>query len=105
MDIDELLKVLNKAFADEWLAYYQYWIGAKIIKGPMKEAAEAEMLEHAEEELGHADMIADRIVAWWNPINQTRILDGKRPPADTKNRPANLLKIYWCKISRQSNAP
>ena len=63
MDIEELLQILNKAFADEWLAYYQYGIGAKIIKGPMKEAVEAEMLEHAGEELGHADMIADRIVA------------------------------------------
>jgi len=33
MDVDELLKLLNKAFADEWLAYYQYWVGAKIVKG------------------------------------------------------------------------
>ena len=28
MDIDELLGMLNQAFADEWLAYYQYWLGA-----------------------------------------------------------------------------
>ena len=27
MDVDELLDMLNKAFADEWLAYYQYWLG------------------------------------------------------------------------------
>ena len=32
LDVDELLVVLNKAYADEWLAYYQYWIGAKVIK-------------------------------------------------------------------------
>ena len=62
MDIDALLKVLNKAFADEWLAYYQYWLGAKIIKGPMKGEVEAELLEHAGEELGHAEMIAKRII-------------------------------------------
>ena len=38
MDVNKLLDVLNKAFADEWLAYYQYWIGSKVTKGPMKEA-------------------------------------------------------------------
>ena len=32
MNVDELLRLLNKAYADEWLAYYQYWIGAKIVR-------------------------------------------------------------------------
>ena len=62
MDVDELLGFLNKAFADEWLAYYQYWIGAKIVKGPMKDAVAAELLIHATEELGHADLLALRII-------------------------------------------
>jgi len=61
MDVDELLKLLNKAFTDEWLAYYQYWIGAQIVKGPMKEAAIAELTEHAADELRHAQMLAGRI--------------------------------------------
>jgi len=30
MDIDKLIELLNKALADEWLAYYQYWVGAKV---------------------------------------------------------------------------
>jgi len=62
MDIDELLGYLNQAFADEWLAYYQYWLGAKIVKGPMKDAVAAELLIHATEELGHADLLAMRII-------------------------------------------
>ena len=62
MDIDELLGLLNKAFADEWLAYYQYWLGAKVVKGPMKDAVAAELLLHATEELAHADMVALRII-------------------------------------------
>ena len=33
MDVDELIATLNRAFSHEWIAYYQYWIGAKIIKG------------------------------------------------------------------------
>lgn len=62
MDVDEVLRMLNKAYADEWLAYYQYWIGAKISKGPMKDAVNAELLQHAADELRHADMVAMRII-------------------------------------------
>ena len=36
-DVDKLIEMLNKALADEWLAYYQYWVGAKVVKGPMRE--------------------------------------------------------------------
>jgi bacterioferritin len=62
MDVKQLIKLLNKAFSDEWLAYYQYWIGAKIVKGPMKEAVIAELIQHAADELRHADMLAGRII-------------------------------------------
>jgi bacterioferritin len=62
MNVKELIKILNKAFSDEWLAYYQYWIGAKIVKGPMKEAVIAELTQHAADELRHADMISMRII-------------------------------------------
>jgi bacterioferritin len=62
MDVEKLIAALNRAFADEWLAYYQYWIGAKVIKGPMRGAVEAELIEHAGEELEHANMLADRII-------------------------------------------
>jgi bacterioferritin len=33
MDVDHLIDLLNRAYASEWLAYYQYWLGAKLIKG------------------------------------------------------------------------
>jgi bacterioferritin len=62
LDVGELLGILNGAFSDEWLAYYQYWIGAKVVKGPMKEAVIAELLQHAGDELRHADMLAMRII-------------------------------------------
>lgn len=29
VDNKELLDILNVAYAEEWLAYYQYWIGAR----------------------------------------------------------------------------
>lgn len=62
MDVDRLLDWLNRAYASEWLAYYQYWLGAKVIKGPMKDAVAAELNLHATEELGHAVLLADRIL-------------------------------------------
>jgi len=62
MDVDELLNLLNKALADEWLAYYQYWIGAKVVKGPMKDAVIAELELHATEELTHAQLLVTRII-------------------------------------------
>jgi bacterioferritin len=62
MDVDHLIEVLNKALADEWLAYYQYWVGAKVAKGPMRGAVTAELVQHATEELGHAELLANRIL-------------------------------------------
>jgi len=62
MDVEELLKLLNQAYASEWLAYYQYWLGARLIKGPMKDAVAAELTLHATEELNHAVLVAGRII-------------------------------------------
>lgn len=62
LDVDKLIDVLNKALSDEWLAYYQYWVGAKIVQGPLRGQAEAELLEHSQDELRHAEMVSDRII-------------------------------------------
>jgi len=62
IDVNKLLELLNKAFADEWLAYYQYWIGAKVVKGPMRGQVASELEEHAGEELEHAGMLTERII-------------------------------------------
>ncbi len=62
INVDRVLELLNKAFADEWLAYYQYWLGAKVVEGPMKDAVIAELMQHAADELRHADMVSTRII-------------------------------------------
>ena len=61
-DLEHLLKVLNEAYAEEWLAYYQYWIAAKVAMGLNRTAVVGEFEEHAAEELKHADWLADRII-------------------------------------------
>lgn len=61
-DVKEIVNLLNKAYCDEWLAYYQYWIGSKVVKGPNKEAVISELTLHATEELNHATLLTTRII-------------------------------------------
>lgn len=62
IDLDNLIGTLNEAYAEEWLAYYQYWLGAKVAIGLQRSDLVAEFVEHANEELKHAGWIADRII-------------------------------------------
>ena len=62
LDVEKLIEMLNAALCEEWLAYYQYWVGARIMEGPMRIPIEAELLEHANEELKHAEMLIERII-------------------------------------------
>jgi bacterioferritin len=61
LDKSELLRMLNEALAEEWLAFYQYWIGARLMEGPMRSEIEPELLLHASQELGHAVLVVNRI--------------------------------------------
>lgn len=62
LEHQQILDTLNQAYAEEWLAYYQYWIGSQIICGPMRVTIQQEFLEHAKEELEHANLISERII-------------------------------------------
>lgn len=62
VDIKELLNLMNKAYADEWLAYYQYWVGAKVASGRMRGIIAEELEQHAKEELHHAELLVERMI-------------------------------------------
>lgn len=62
LDVDKLIQMLNEALSEEWLAYYQYWIGARLMEGPMRSDIEKELLLHADQELNHATLVVDRII-------------------------------------------
>lgn len=62
LDVKALIQSLNEALSEEWLAYYQYWIGARMMEGPMRSEIEPELLLHADQELNHAVMVVDRII-------------------------------------------
>lgn len=62
LDVKKLIEMLNAALSEEWLAYYQYWVGAAVVEGPMRPSVQKELQIHAQEELGHADMLIERII-------------------------------------------
>lgn len=62
VDVKKLLEMLNAALSEEWLAYYQYWIGARLMEGPMRSEVEPELLLHATQELNHAVLVVNRII-------------------------------------------
>jgi bacterioferritin len=62
INVKKLIDMLNAALSEEWLAYYQYWIGARLMEGPMRSEIEPELLLHATQELNHAVLVVDRII-------------------------------------------
>jgi bacterioferritin len=78
VDADKLIGMLNAALSEEWLAYYQYWIGARLMEGPMRSEIEPELLLHATQELNHAVLVVNRIIQLGgipvtNPIEWTKL--------------------------------
>ena len=61
-DRTTVLKLLNEALATELICVLRYRRHYFMAKGIESKSIAAEFLEHANEELGHADLIAARIV-------------------------------------------
>ena len=63
MDRETLIQGLNEDLAHEYEAVITYTTFAARVKGPFRPALRAFFLEEAKEELGHAQFLADKIVA------------------------------------------
>lgn len=61
VDVKELIKDLNRAYADEWLAHYSYLYMARTCTGMMYEDMGEFLEEIAKDEAEHAGELADRI--------------------------------------------
>ena len=61
LDIEKLIKTLNEALADKWLAYFQYRMAARAIELSTHSEIESELKDLANEELSHAEKIAERV--------------------------------------------
>ena len=62
LSLKDLVKDLNKAYADEWLAFYLYWYMAQTVSGRAYEDIAEFLNKIAKEELEHATELADLIV-------------------------------------------
>ena len=61
-DLPTVLRVLNEALATELVCVLRYKRHHYMAKGIHSQSVAAEFLQHAVEEQGHADQIAERIV-------------------------------------------
>ena len=61
-NIKDVLKDLNAAYSDEWLAHYQYWLTARWIRGIDADTLSSILEEQSKDELGHAGKAAERIL-------------------------------------------
>jgi len=62
LSLKDLVKDLNKAYADEWLAYYLYWYMAQTVSGRAYEDMREFLEGIAKDELEHATELADLIM-------------------------------------------
>jgi bacterioferritin len=77
LDLKELIKDLDRAYCDEWLAYYAWWYMAQAVEGKGYEDMAEFLNKIAKDELEHATELAERIIEL-----------GGLPT----NSPANLVK-------------
>ena len=88
IDLPMLIGQMNAALSEEWLAFYQYWIGAMVVEGAMRSDVQRELEEHAMEEYAHARLLADRIIQ----LEGTPVID-----------PAEWNTLARCKYSAPTN--
>jgi len=74
LDLKDLIKDLNKAYCDEWLAFYAYWYMAQTVEGKGYEDMSEFLNKIAKDELEHAQEVANRIIELGglptnNPVN------------------------------------
>lgn len=99
LDVKDLIKDLNKAYADEWLAYYSWWYMANTVTGPGYEDMSEFLDKIAKDELEHADELANRIqelgglpIANLNELDKNSNCSYPKPPKKTSDYNA-IIKL------------
>jgi bacterioferritin len=95
-DLKEVIADLTKAYSDEWLAHYQYWLTAKWIKGIDADTLKGVLEHQSMDELGHAGKLGERILQLGGELvmHPSQLLEKcgcgyKQPPSD----PTDLKQV------------
>ena len=62
LNVQELIDDLTRAYADEWLAHYNYLLAAHLASGINAPTVASLLQASSEHELGHANKLAERII-------------------------------------------
>ncbi|MDD5006289.1 MAG: ferritin-like domain-containing protein [Candidatus Omnitrophica bacterium] len=77
VDLKDLIKDLDRAYCDEWLAFYAYWYMAQAVEGLGYEDMAEFLNKIAKDELEHAGEVAERIIELGGlPTNAPSKLEG-----------------------------
>jgi bacterioferritin len=95
IDVPELIKVLQSAYCDEWLAYYQYYTGAQMAVGLMRPDIVHKFKEHAKEEHEHMEELTARIIELGGviPLNPNDWLKLSKTGFDEPKKPFNSITL------------
>jgi len=95
-DLKEVIGDLTKAYSDELLAHYQYWLAAKWIKGIDADTLKNVLEKQSMDELGHAEKLGERILQLGGELvmHPSQLLEKcgcgyKQPPSD----PTDLKQV------------
>jgi bacterioferritin len=107
-NVSEVISDLLKAYADEWLAHYQYWVAAMWLKGVDADTFRPILLEMSQHELKHAEKLAKRIIQLGGrpELDFSKLLSvsgcGYTPPpenpTDYRKLAEDILKAEACAI-------
>jgi bacterioferritin len=111
-NVSDVIADLSKAYADEWLAHYQYWLAAQWIRGIDADTLRDILIQQSNDELGHGQRIANRIIQLGGTptMNPGKLLETsgcgyKEPPSDPNNLKQviqDVLDAEACAIATSS---
>jgi bacterioferritin len=113
LNVDELIKELNRALADEWLAIYQYWYISTVAEQIMAPVV-MDAIKHAlEDEKEHAQELANRILELdgvpiknpneWNQIAHCKYVEPPESQTNLKRFLADALRGERCAMETYNN--
>lgn len=110
IDVNEVIKDLNSAYADEWLAHYQYFLYAQVMQGMDAEQLKEKLEIQSTDEMNHAKILLNRILELGGKpttdLNSASTCGFSPPPDDPHDLNSIIelvLKGERCAVEKYNN--